>query len=182
LAALPAFIKPHHIQSFTMKSILLFAITCLYITTGFAQNVGVGQASPVMKIHVAHTDSSLALFENTQALGIAVKDGLFFKTGDWFTGGLATIGTGPNSSRVSILGYAYPDPSGLREYLSVLDNGYVGIGTSTPSSLLEVNGDIDVTGTIKAQGVAGTPGQVLRTADNGDLIWGQIAESQYPPS
>lgn len=52
----------------------------------------------------------------------------------------------------------------------------VGVNTITPTERLDVNGNINVTGTIKANGIDGTPNQVLMKNTAGDLTWGNICE------
>lgn len=52
----------------------------------------------------------------------------------------------------------------------------VGIGTPTPVERLDVNGNINVTGTIKANGVDGTAGQVLMKNSSGVLTWADMSE------
>jgi hypothetical protein len=52
----------------------------------------------------------------------------------------------------------------------------VGIGTSTPVEKLDVTGNINVTGTIKANGVDGQPNQVLMKNNSGVLEWGNMSE------
>lgn len=52
----------------------------------------------------------------------------------------------------------------------------VGIGTTTPSEKLHVNGNINITGTIKANGVDGTANQVLMKNNSGTMIWGDLCE------
>lgn len=48
----------------------------------------------------------------------------------------------------------------------------VGIGTPSPTEKLDVSGNINVTGTIKANGTDGTAGQVLMKNSSGLLNWG----------
>jgi hypothetical protein len=50
----------------------------------------------------------------------------------------------------------------------------VGINNPTPAEKLDVNGNINVTGTIKANGVDGTANQVLMKNSSGNLAWGDI--------
>lgn len=52
----------------------------------------------------------------------------------------------------------------------------VGIGTPTPAEKLDVNGNINVSGTIKANGVDGQPNQVLMKSGGGNLVWGDLAD------
>jgi hypothetical protein len=51
-----------------------------------------------------------------------------------------------------------------------------GVGTTTPTERLDVNGNINVTGTIKANGTDGTAGQVLMKNSSGILTWGDMCE------
>jgi hypothetical protein len=52
----------------------------------------------------------------------------------------------------------------------------VGVGTATPAEKLDVNGNINVSGTIKANGVDGQPNQVLMKNSSGILAWGSMSE------
>lgn len=52
----------------------------------------------------------------------------------------------------------------------------VGIGTANPAEKLDVNGSINVTGTIKANGTDGQPNQVLMKNSTGTLAWGSICD------
>jgi len=52
----------------------------------------------------------------------------------------------------------------------------VGIGTTTPTQKLDVAGNVNISGTIMANGTSGTPGQVLTSTSSG-LTWSSIAGS-----
>ena len=52
----------------------------------------------------------------------------------------------------------------------------VGIGNPTPAEKLDVSGNINLTGTIKANGTDGTAGQVLMKNSSGSLNWGDIGD------
>ncbi|MFZ1530074.1 MAG: glycine-rich domain-containing protein [Ferruginibacter sp.] len=47
----------------------------------------------------------------------------------------------------------------------------VGIGTSSPNERLDVNGNINMSGNLRVNGVAGLAGQVLATGANGSTAW-----------
>ncbi len=51
--------------------------------------------------------------------------------------------------------------------ITILQNGMVGIGTTTPSAKLSIQGDLDITGGIKVSGNFGTIGQILQTTGSG---------------
>ncbi len=52
----------------------------------------------------------------------------------------------------------------------------VGVGTVNPAEKLDVNGNINVTGTIKVNGQDGQAGQVLMKNNSGQLSWGSLSE------
>src|SRR5689334_14005146 len=52
----------------------------------------------------------------------------------------------------------------------------VGVGTTTPVERLDVNGNINLTGTIKANGTDGQPNQVLMKNNAGSFVWGDLCE------
>lgn len=52
----------------------------------------------------------------------------------------------------------------------------VGIGNPSPAEKLDVNGNINLTGTIKANGTPGQANQVLMTNGSGNLAWGDMCE------
>ena len=57
-----------------------------------------------------------------------------------------------------------------------LDAQNVGIGNPSPAEKLDVNGNINVTGTIKANGTDGTAGQVLMKNSSGVFNWGDLGD------
>lgn len=61
-------------------------------------------------------------------------------------------------------------------YVNYASAQNVGIGNPSPAEKLDVNGNINVTGTIKANGVDGTANQVLMKNNNGTLAWGDLCE------
>ena len=63
----------------------------------------------------------------------------------------------------------------------LLNNGNVfsqnvGIGNTSPTEKLDVTGNINVTGTIKANGIDGSANQVLMKNGSGVLAWGDMCE------
>ena len=52
----------------------------------------------------------------------------------------------------------------------------VGIGTLTPGEKLDVNGNVNVQGNVKVNGVSGTEGQVLMTNNTGATVWSDLCD------
>ena len=52
----------------------------------------------------------------------------------------------------------------------------VGIGTNIPAEKLDVNGNVNVQGNVKVNGVSGTDGQVLMTNNAGATVWSDLCD------
>ena len=118
-------------------------------------NIGIGTTTPLMKLHIARADSSTALLENTQPLNTNVKTSLYFKTGtglSTYTGAVKTIGQNAINARLGFFTGATGSPNQLLERMSISDIGNVGIGTTTPSAKLEVNGNTTISGNATVSG------------------------------
>lgn len=125
-----------------MKKIFLLIILFCTSKNIMAQNVGIGNTTPLMNLHVTSTDSAVALLENTQALNTNIKNALYFKTGSGsfpYTGAIKTIGESTSSARLGLFTYASTSPNQLLERLSITDIGNVGFSTSSPQTDLHVN-------------------------------------------
>ncbi len=123
---------------------LLVCLTFALTNDSFAQNVGIGTTSPDYTLHVASAASDLLKLENTTTLNTGVMSEMFFKTGLHYTGAIKTIGTGTAYARLGLFTYASTNSGSLLERMSILDNGYVGIGTNNPLYQLDVNGRMRV--------------------------------------
>ena len=119
-------------------------ILVFLVTTTNAQEVGIGTSSPDHKLHIASNTPTLLKIDNTTALNVGVNSEMYLKTGLHYTGAIKNIGTGPFTSRLSFFTYAATSPAALKERLSILDDGSVGIGNTNPAALLDVSGRIRV--------------------------------------
>lgn len=120
--------------------VLLISITLLILITkvNHAQRVGIGANAPRATLHIQAPDSNLLVLYNSNSLNTNVVNTLWFRTGIWYTGAIKTIGLANNAARLSLYTFAAQDSNGLRERLTILDNGRVGIGTNNPRAGLEV--------------------------------------------
>ena len=94
-------------------------------------NVGIGTSSPSVDLHIASTGSpQFRIQDNDQ-------------TNDWTTighnNGLTSISSRKNAASGSI---AFRGINSNAEFMRIIANGNVGIGTATPATALEVNGAI----------------------------------------
>ena len=55
----------------------------------------------------------------------------------------------------------------------------VGISVPSPTEKLDVNGNINLTGTIKTSGASGQTGQALMTNSTGNMVWGNLTEYKF---
>ncbi len=125
-----------------MTKISLIFFACI-TQAAWSQNVGVGITAPAMKLHVSGAaDTALLLLDNKTALDYSTSVGLYFRNGDWFTGGIKTIGTANNASRLGLFTYAADNISNLKERLTITDNGMVGINKINPLYTLDVAGSL----------------------------------------
>jgi len=113
--------------------------TLMFMNSG--GNVGIGTTSPRARLEVAGGGgSSIDLLVNGR-LQSNNNDGGLWVASDRFVGGFDT----------NKIGFF----NGSAWRVAVLNNGYVGIGTTTPSAMLTVNGDLTFTAaptTIRADG------------------------------
>jgi len=120
-----------------MNSILLF-ISMMLCTSAFAQNLGIGTTNPDYRLHISAADSSLLILENSTGLNTNIRSSLFFKTGLYYTAAIKSIGQSTNEARLGLFTYASSNFLDLKESVSILDNGFVGIGVTYPDYRLSV--------------------------------------------
>jgi hypothetical protein len=123
-------------------------------------------SAPLMQLHVSNaTDTALVLIDNNTALATGTNVGTYFKNGSWYTGAIKTTGSGSNVARMSFWTFASSNTSGLKERMSILDNGNVGINNNNPAATLDVNG------TVKISGGSPGAGKVLTSDGSGNGSW-----------
>ena len=142
--------------------LLLLTLSPVLVT---AQNIGVGEDNPAnSKLQVKAADSAVLLLHNSNAAGSNVKTALYFKTGNIFSGSLATVGTSA-THRLGLFTFGGSSPSALVERISVMDDGKVGINNTAPTAQLDVQGTVKI-----SNGTQGL-GKVLTSDAAGNASW-----------
>lgn len=130
------------------------AMAFLCVQSVAAQNVGIGVTTPISKLHIKGTGSllrldapapSISFFNETVSLGslfMNEADGSMNLNTPMFGG---SIRFSPNNQLNTIF----------------TNTGRVGIGTTTPTERLDVNGNVNLNGVLKFNGSAGGVGQML---------------------
>jgi hypothetical protein len=146
-----------------MKQLItLFALQ--FTSVAFAQNVGIGETNPTeSKLQVKTSDSAALIIQNTTT-ALNTKTGLFYKSDNNYSGSIATIQTAPSFYRMGLFTFG-GSAAGLKERLSILDGGNVGIGTINPTAKLDVAGTIKI-----ADGTQGLD-KVLTSDASGNATW-----------
>lgn len=115
-------------------------------------NVGIGTTSPFAKLHIY---SSTDVFSEVQTVGTSHAAGLYLLSGDGTTSGrysyvrAASNETTPQEWRFGMYGdknWSIYDYTNTSARFVVNTSGNVGIGTTTPSSKLSINGGLHVGG------------------------------------
>lgn len=155
------------------KLFFLTPLICAHFFSA-AQNVGIGTASPAAKLQVNHRSSTSA--------GLALVD-----SADNFGGQLEFRNTN-NTKRMVVAGYAasnfnngqFLDVRSDSVYTATFKgNGNIGVRNLDPQHPLDVAGDINTTGNLRANGIAGASGQVLQSNGNGTMSWVDMCEYKY---
>jgi hypothetical protein len=148
-----------------MRKIILCLLIYLPISIA-AQNVGIGTTSPTGKLQINHrtaTGVGLRLIDSTNNSAGSIE----FR----------------NVSRpagIHLRGYTesnfyngqYLDVTSDSVFVATFRaNGKVGIRNGNPQHPLDVDGDINTTGTLRVNGDAGGSGQVLRSNGDGTMDW-----------
>jgi hypothetical protein len=156
----------HH----NMKQII--AITFLLCTAqSFAQNVGIGTTTPQASLEVKK-----AVRSTVQISSNSYNDSssLIFSNRNPSNQGTDFVLSSNQEQGLRISSQSDLAQNTNATIVNFTPAGNVGIAQAAPAERLDVNGNINVTGTIKTNGAAGTSGQVLTTAGNGTLSWGSV--------
>lgn len=127
-------------------------------------NVGIGVSNPASKLDV----NGNILLSPASLPTIATATGNLQLSP---AGGNVQIWDNTNSFTLNVFNGATIGASIASNGDSYFNGGDLGIGTTSPSYLLDVAGDINFTGALRANGSAGTTGQLLVSQGAGNPLW-----------
>ena len=163
-------------------------------------NVGIGTTSPNRKLQVIGTDGAAKFYYNssftnsqysvvdigmmtsgTAANGFGPK--ITFRMGgngfDGFTAGaIGTVRNGADGTHN--MTFATSTSNSLTTKMTITNAGNVGIGTTSPSEKLDVNGTVNLTN-LKIATAQGSDGQVLTSTGSG-IAWEDVSVSGFLPT
>ena len=132
--------------------------------------IGIGTGSPTEKLSIS--EGSLGVGYTSQNAGVSFYSGneLSSAQNQWFLANAAG-----DSNKLKIFRYINGVYQGVS--LTILNNnGYIGLNTTTPTSGLDVNGDIETTGIIY-QGDPTTDGSTRLRADGAGNVYHEVRVS-----
>lgn len=151
-----------------MKRKVLFVGVSFLSHTLFAQNVGIGTTTPTSTLEIKNPVKSVVKisshnFEDTSQLIFSNRNNNNQGTDIQIT----------NIKETGLRVSSKSDLSGNNKdtIMQITPAGLVGIRTATPQYPLDVKGDMNVTGELKANGSSGENGQFLQSNGNGTMSW-----------
>jgi len=137
--------------------------------------VGINNINPATSLDVNSNASQTSIFNGGSQMYISLAEqGNFRGYIGSYSGNPEDVDFGTYGTNET--GKVHLTAGGNVPRLTVTPNGNIGLGTQNPAEKLDVNGSINVSQTIKANGVAGQPGQVLSLNSNGNIAWGDFNE------
>ncbi len=154
-----------------MKTILYLVILSFPVLSK-AQNVGIGTITPNTKLEVRDTIKS-QLMVSSKSFNDTSQ--LIFRNRNIANEGTDMILSNNRESGLRITSKSDLLVNVNDSILQITPRGGVGINNTNPQELLDVRGNINLTGTIKVAKDGGADGDVLRSNGNGTMQWDNIA-------
>ena len=130
-----------------MKFLAFALMLCSLWGNLLAQNTGINTSSPRTSLHIRSISEHALTLENPNPLTTGTNTSMLFAyslTGpanDKYTAAIRSHGTSPTTARLGLFTGISAFPEGLTERISILHNGNVGIGLTTPLYDLDIYGN-----------------------------------------
>jgi len=155
-----------------MKKIFLFVGVAFLSSALIAQNVGIGTTTPTSRLEV----------KNPVKSSVKISSNNFVDTSQltFSNRNPSNQGTDMQITSIRETGLRVSSSSDLTEnnkdtIMQITPTGFVGIRTAAPQYPLDVKGNMNVTGEIKANGSSGSAGDILRSNGNGTMQWDNLS-------
>jgi hypothetical protein len=155
-----------------MKSTLLLALIFVSLSL-FSQNVGIGTITPMAKLEVRNGLKSDIKIRSTNYFDTAQ---LVLSNRNGVEQGTDFILSSNREEGLRISSASDIPGNNHDSIMLITPTGRTGFNTTTPTETVDIRGNINLNGTIKAAGVDGTAGQVLMKNNTGSLEWGDMNE------
>jgi hypothetical protein len=147
-----------------ITTLLVSIASCISL---HAQNVGIGTTAPRFPMSFpASNGQKISVYDDGNPAGLNFGIGMFSHQ----TMQIHSATSGDD------IAFGYGSATNFMELLRIKGNGNVGINNTNPSEKLDVNGNINITGTIKVNGTDGAANQVLMKNSTGNLAWGSASK------
>jgi hypothetical protein len=126
-----------------------------------AGNFGIGIAAPTARLHIAQTltgSTPMAVIDNGHASGDASLR---------FSAGATHYVIGSDASANAFVISNNSTGLGTADRFTIASTGNVGIGTATPTQIIDIVGNVKFSGALMPNNLPGTSGQVLTSAGAG---------------
>jgi hypothetical protein len=158
------------ITTFKLFNMKKFILPFFFLGISFcqAQNVGIGTSSPNARLHVATTAGQVIQVEGNNPY-IGFYNGSDYRGYLWYNTNKMELGTPAGSTEAVLIA---PGRVATAYFTTA---GRLGLGLSSPTERLDVNGNINLNGLLKINSSSGSTGQVLTSNGSGDPEWKDAA-------
>ena len=151
-----------------MMKLSILTICIVISANAVSQNVGIGLSNPQAPLHISSTSPEILRLDGTFPY-ISFLDAGVYRGYLWHDGAEMVLGSSTNQPVL-----ISPD---YNDFAYFTTNGRLGLGTSIPTEVLDVHGNINATGLIKLNNSAGIAGQVMTSNGTGNPTWKNSAFS-----
>ena len=158
-----------------MKAIKITTVffVLFYTINTYAQNVGIGTNTPTTRLEIKNSLKSTVKISSNNFIDTSQ---LIFSNRNSANQGTDILLTSNRENGLRISSSSDLTANNKDTIMQITPTGNVGIRTAAPQYPLDVKGDMNVTGELKANGVAGTEGQLLRSNGDGTMSWDDQCE------
>jgi hypothetical protein len=147
-------------------------LSILFFTAyAYAQNVGIGTTTPSTRLEVKKPIKSTVKI-SSESFNDTTQ--LIFSNKTTSNAGTDMIISSNREEGLRISSQSDITTQVKDTIMQITPQGNIGIGIANPAHVLDVNGNINVTGDIKTNGLSGTAGAVLTNNGNGTMQWAEV--------